>query len=209
MENPFPEIPAESAGLLTLGVALGENHAFGVMSGRTAAAQAACLERLREEKLFQALEPTWESFCPKHLRISRAEADKTIRLWQEFGAGYFEMSALTRVSAETYRAIAPAVRDGALHVDGEAIALNVENSRRVSAAVARLRREIPRSAAREQPPEVAGRDPIDDVWQKIVGAVAELRDMARKERDSARWEKIAAIANFLSAELAAIAKGEV
>jgi hypothetical protein len=39
MENLFPEIPAESAGLLTLGVALGENVAFGVVSGRTAAAQ--------------------------------------------------------------------------------------------------------------------------------------------------------------------------
>jgi hypothetical protein len=37
MENLFPEIPAESAGLLTLGVALGENVAFGVVSGRTAA----------------------------------------------------------------------------------------------------------------------------------------------------------------------------
>jgi hypothetical protein len=39
MENLFPEIPAESAGLLALGVALGENVAFGVVSGRTAAAQ--------------------------------------------------------------------------------------------------------------------------------------------------------------------------
>ena len=58
MENLFPEIPAESAGLLTLGVALGENVAFGVVSGRTAAAQAACLQRVRQEKLFQALEPT-------------------------------------------------------------------------------------------------------------------------------------------------------
>jgi hypothetical protein len=36
--------------------------------------EAACLQRVRQEKLFQALEPTWEQFCPKYLRISRAEA---------------------------------------------------------------------------------------------------------------------------------------
>jgi hypothetical protein len=28
-------------------------------------------------------------------------ADRIIRLWQEFGAGYFELAQLTRVSAET------------------------------------------------------------------------------------------------------------
>jgi len=148
MENLFPEIPAESAGLLTLGVALGENVAFGVVSGRTAAAQAACLQRVRQEKLFQALEPTWEQFCPKYLRISRAEADRTIRLWEEFGSGYFEMAQLTRISPETYRAIAPAVKDGALHVDGEAIELNAGNSRRVADAVSRFRRAIPGRTAR-------------------------------------------------------------
>jgi hypothetical protein len=36
--------------------------------------EAAWLQRVRQEKLFQALEPTWEQFCPKYLRISRAEA---------------------------------------------------------------------------------------------------------------------------------------
>jgi hypothetical protein len=70
MENLFPEIPAESAGLLTLGIALGENVAFGVVSGRTAAAQAACLQRVRQEKRFQALESTWEQFCPKYPRCA-------------------------------------------------------------------------------------------------------------------------------------------
>ena len=58
---------------------------------------------MREQKLFQALEPTWEQYCHKYLKISRVEADRAIRLWEEFGAGYFEMAQLTGISAETYR----------------------------------------------------------------------------------------------------------
>jgi hypothetical protein len=197
MENLFPEIPAESAGLLTLGVALGENVAFGVVSGRTAAAQAACLQRVREEKLFQALEPSWEQFCPKYLRISRAEADRTIRLWEEFGSGYFEMAQLTRISPETYRAIAPAVKDGSLLVDGEAIELNAANSRKVAAAVSRLRRAIPG--------RTVSRNPIEDLRRRSIELVQEFETIARKERDGENWPQLTAVLRLLRSELTRIA----
>ena len=206
MENLFPEIPAESAGLLTLGVALGENVAFGMVSGRTAAAQAACLQRVRDEKLFQALEPSWEQFCPKYLRISRAEADRTIRLWEEFGSGYFEMAQLTRVSPETYRAIAPAVKDGALHVEGEAIELNAENSRKVAAAVSRLRRAIPgRTASRKKPRELDGLDLIEDLRQRSIALVQEFEEIVRKERHGENWPQLTATLQLLRSELTRIA----
>jgi len=197
MENLFPEIPAESAGLLTLGVALGENVAFGVVSGRTAAAQAACLQRVREEKLFQALEPTWDQFCPRYLRISRAEADRTIRLWEEFGSAYFEMAQLTRISPETYRAIAPAVKDGSLHVDGEVIELNAENSRKVAAAVSRLRRAIPGRTAL--------RNPIEDLRQRSIALLQEFEEIAQKERDGENWPQLTAVLRLLRSELTRIA----
>ena len=71
-------------------------------------------------------------------------------LFPEIPAESAGLLTLTRISPETYRAIAPAVKDGALHVDGEAIELNAENSRKVAAAVSRLRRAIPgRTASRE------------------------------------------------------------
>lgn len=197
MENLFPEIPAESAGLLTLGVALGENVAFGVVSGRTAAAQAASLQRLREKKLFQALEPSWDQFCPKYLKISRAEADRTIRLWEEFGSAYFEMAQLTRISPETYRAIAPAVKDGALHVDGEAIELNAENSRKVAAAVSHLRRAIPGRAA--------SRNPIEDLNRRSIALVQEFEAIVRKEREGENWPQLVAALQLLRSELTRIA----
>ncbi len=140
-------LPADSAALLEVGVALGQNHAFGLIAGRCSAAQAEGLRRLHEEKLYKRCTEKWDDFCPRFLNISRAEADRTIRLWEEFGAAYFELSQLTRVSPETFRAIAPAIQGGALHYQGEAIELNSENSRRVAAVVAKLRNAIPKRVA--------------------------------------------------------------
>jgi hypothetical protein len=35
-------------------------------------------------------------------------------VWQEFGPDYFELAQLTHISADTYRALAPSIQDGAL-----------------------------------------------------------------------------------------------
>lgn len=139
-EKSVSSWPADKAGLLELGVALGQNHAFGLIAGRCSAAQAEGLRRLREEKLFKRCTEKWEDFCPRFLKISRSEADRTIQAWEEFGASYFELTQLTRVSPETYRLVAPAIQDGALHYQGEAIELNPENARKLAAVVAELRR---------------------------------------------------------------------
>jgi hypothetical protein len=145
-EESLRELPSEQAELLDLGVALGQNHAFGLIAGRCSAAQAEGLRRLREEKLYKRCTEKWDDFCPRYLKISRSEADRTIKLWEEFGPAYFEVSQLTRISPETFRAIAPAIEDGALHYQGEAIELNAENSRKVAAVVAELRNVIPKRA---------------------------------------------------------------
>ena len=141
------ELPADSAELLELGAALGQNHTFGLIAGRCSAAQAEGLRRLREEKLYKRCTEKWDDFCPRYLKISRAEADRTIKLWEEFGSRYFELSQLTRISPEAFRVIAPAIQDGALHYQGEVIELNPENSRRVAAVVAELRSAIPKRVA--------------------------------------------------------------
>jgi hypothetical protein len=86
----FSGLPAEDADMLdlgvTLGVTLGENHAFGLVAGRSAAAQAAAIKRLREEKKYRRFTPHWNEFCPKFLKMSGSQADKIIRLLEEFGA---------------------------------------------------------------------------------------------------------------------------
>ena len=146
-EESMTELAADQAALLELGVALGQNHAFGLIAGRCSAAQAEGLRRLREQKLYKRCAEKWDDFCPRYLKVSRSEADRTIKLWEEFGAAYFELSQLTRISPETFRAIAPAIQDGALHYQGETIELNPENSRKVAAVVAELRSALPKRVA--------------------------------------------------------------
>jgi hypothetical protein len=136
------ESMAENTELLEAGIALGQTNAFALIAGRCSAAQAEGIRRLREQKLYKRCTEKWEDFCPKYLKMSRVEADRTIRLVEEFGPTYFELSQLTRVSPETYRAIAPNIENGVLHHNGEAIELNVENSRKVAGAVAEMRGAI-------------------------------------------------------------------
>jgi hypothetical protein len=146
-EELASELASDDAALLEVGIALGQSHAFGLVAGRCSAAQAEALRRLRDERLYKRCAETWLEFCPKYLKISKTEADRTIKLLEEFGPAYFELSQLTRVSAETFRAIAPNIEDGMLHYDGEAIELNFENSRKVAGAVAELRRAIPKKSS--------------------------------------------------------------
>src|SRR3974390_1997395 len=99
-EEGKTELTPEDGALLDLGVILGQNLAFGLIAGRCSAAQAESLRRLREEGLFRRANLTWKEFCPKYLKISRSEADRTIQLWEEFGPAYFEVSQLTRISPD-------------------------------------------------------------------------------------------------------------
>jgi hypothetical protein len=131
--------PADDAGEFTLGMILGNRRAFAAVAGRCSAADAECLRRIRDQKLYLRRAATWEEFCPQHLGLSRAHANRIIRNLEEFGPDYFEVAQLTRIKPEQYRTIAPAIREKNIHVDGQAIALIPENSDRVTAAVAELR----------------------------------------------------------------------
>src|SRR5579871_1416697 len=130
----------ELAGERELGMMLGRNQAFGMIAGRCSAAQAACLREIRESKLYKQWCPDWDQFCRQYLNMARRHVEQIINLLNEFGPNYFELSQLTRVSPETYRAIQPALQDKTLHFEGEAIALIPENAARVSNAVAQLRK---------------------------------------------------------------------
>lgn len=189
--------PIENTELLEAGIALGQTNAFALIAGRCSAAQAEGIRRLREQKLYKRCSEKWEDFCPKYLKMSRVEADRTIRLLEEFGPAYFELSQLTRVSAETYRAIAPHIENGILHHRGEAIELNVENSRKVAAAVAEMRSAIPKKSSEMNEILQAVKDIFheSDVQQKIrklgqcsFTIVAEFERIARDERlGDSRW----------------------
>jgi hypothetical protein len=56
------------------------------------------------------------------------------------------MSQLVRISPAAFRAIAPYIKDGALHLNGQTIELSTENAKQVAAAVSEFRRALPAPA---------------------------------------------------------------
>ena len=124
---------------------------------------------------------TWDEFCSAYVKICRSEADRIIRLWQKFGARYFELAQLTRISPDTYRAIASSFKDRLLIYNGEAIELNPENSRKVAAAVAEMRREASTRKESAHPDEVGGRLlALDKLCDSVI---REFRRIAREKRN--------------------------
>ena len=131
-----------------LGAIAGQKHALGLVAGRCSAASAEHLRRIRQEKKYKVMGLSWEEFCTKRLGISRPFADKTIRLLDEFGPGYFALSQVMHLTADEYRRIAPSVSDTALLHAGETIAISAENAPRLAAAI----EELQRSAEAAEPP---------------------------------------------------------
>jgi len=184
MKEPINGMPADVAGALELGQLMGQNQTFGVVAGRCSAAQAATLRRLRDGGTFKVACPRWRDFCAEYLKISGAEADRIIQHLEEFGPGYFDLAQLVRISAETYRAIAPSIRDGALQIEGGAMVLSVENARKLTAAVAELRRAIPKKKPR---PPLAMHQRVTALDKQWTGMIAEFREISRLERCGENW----------------------
>lgn len=188
---------ADVANLLNLGSVLGQGLAFRIVAGRCSAAQAACLHRLRQTNEFQFVTPRWREFCSHHLGIDGRNADKIVRLWEEFGAAYFELAQLAPIPPGTYRALAPSIRDGALHLNGEVIELIPENSCRLATAVAAFRRALPPRPT----PQLAPHEQLAALDERCVALAAEIQKFSNKERCGENWLQFTAILQRLSAAL--------
>lgn len=132
--------PVDDQAAFDLGEMLGRRQAFGAIAGRCSAADAECLRRMRDQKLYLSRATSWNGFCPKFLGVTSRHANRIIRNLEEFGPSYFELSQVARITPEQFRAIAPAVHEQQIHSNGQAIALIPENSEKIAAAVAELRR---------------------------------------------------------------------
>lgn len=126
-----------------LGNLVGRHEALGLIASRCSAADAATLRRIRDKELWRSEAASWNEFCGSRLKMTRSNANRLIKLLDEFGPAYFQIAHAARISMEDYRkAIAPAVRDNVLHVNGEAIALTEENDPRIAVAISELRKTI-------------------------------------------------------------------
>ncbi len=128
---------------LEFGKMIGRRQTFSLVAGKCTAADAECLKKTRDQKLYTGYAKSWEECCTKHIGMSRANAERLIGLLEEFGPAYFEVAQLTRVSPETFRRLAPSIHDGTLHHQGEAIALIPENAARVALVVGEHRKALP------------------------------------------------------------------
>ena len=129
-----PEVPADKAEALDLGVILGRTQALGLIAGRCTAAQAvdACEMRSSTWRAARGGRSSVRSICT-------SGAPRPIGpcgCWTRTVSIYFEMSQLVRISPATFRSIAPYIKDAALHLNGQTIELSTENAKHVAAAVA-------------------------------------------------------------------------
>lgn len=175
MEDLNTTLPAGNAGDFELGIMLGTRQAFAAAAGRCSAADAECIRRIREGKLYLSRAATWEDFCPEFLGLSKTHANRLIRYLEEFGPDYFEITQWTRITPEQYRAIAPAIRESNIHVNGEAIALIPENSGKIAAAVADLRQAA--APAGDAPDSIDER--MAALEQRLDRLLADFRELAR------------------------------
>jgi hypothetical protein len=182
---------ASDEALLELGKVLGQSTAFGIVAGRCSAAQAGALRQARGEKVHARFGLTWNQFCPAHLKMSGTQADEIIRLLQEFGPDYFENTQSVRISAGTYRLVAPFIKEQTLHFRDEVMELNSANVQKVAKAVRESRRALPPPAgpAPAPAPEAPAAVPIladrlDAATRRAAGVIAELREVARDARET-------------------------
>jgi hypothetical protein len=152
------------------------------MAARCSAAEAVQLKTIRDTKAYLNHAKDWQTFCTTFLHVGHDKPDRVIRLLERFGSAYFKIAQLTRISPETYRLIAPSIRGEAICHDGEIIPLTVENSQRVAAAVADLRKAaapllLPPS---ETPALPAPPAPAPAPMEIINGLEKECYDMCRR-----------------------------
>ena len=168
------------------GKVLGQSQAFGAIAGRCSAAQAAAIRQARNDKIHASLGLTWREFCPRHLKMSRAQADVFINLLEEFGPDYFEHTHSVRISAGTYRLVAPYIKDKALHVEGEALELNSANVQKVAQSVRESRKALMPPAEPEPPaaPAPLPEERLATLSRHAAEIVPEFREVAKVRRDA-------------------------
>jgi hypothetical protein len=195
-------------GAFELGEILGGRRAFSTVAGRCSAADAACLKRMRDKKMYRVKAESWGEFCPKYLGMSKTHANRIIHQLEEFGPEYFELTQLTRISPEQYRMIAPSVREHAFHSNGEAIALIPENAEKIATALEELRKSAkPQPRPTEIRPSkrpASRRSRIALLRETAHQLTAEFADLARTSPSRRDIPVLADIRNTTLADLYAV-----
>jgi hypothetical protein len=180
--------PVEHATPFELGEWLGRKQAFGLIAGKTAAAEVECLRRIRDGNLFRAKGVDWSGFCQQYAGITSSYANRLIRQFDEFGPNYFDLSKIVRISAESYRKIADKVGDDGITFGDETVAISPENSDKIVEAVKALREQAGDLANDRSKPAEAG---IAAMRRRLLACVAEMTQMFEGGLEDSDREELA------------------
>jgi hypothetical protein len=157
---------------------LGRREAFGLMAGRCSAADVECMKRIRDSKLYLGRADSWPDFCLKYLHMGKSNANRLIALLEKFGAEYFHITQITRISPADYGQIAPAVTPEGIAANGEIIPLTPENSDRIATAVESLRHASGGTVDNDT------KDPVDGLHAAGTRLVRQFRELAKRRGPS-------------------------
>ena len=170
--SAFAALPFE------LGQWLGRHQALAWVSSHCSAADAHALREIREQKLYRALDMSWEEFCRVHAGFSHKKADRIIDQLDEFGDSYFNLTEIQRIPAPEYRALQPAIGENTLDFDGHCIPISRENTRQLAEAVQTLRGRLAQEQGKSALVTLQNR--LDRTIGEIAGA---FRRFAGADRD--------------------------
>jgi hypothetical protein len=126
------------------GAATGRHQAFAMIASKCTYAQAVCLKEMHDTKAYTKLGLTWEDYCTQYCGLGRTAVENIIKRLDEFGEAYFRLSALVRISPDTFRDFQACVTAVTIDLDGEQIPLIPENAQKIRAGIRRLQDETRR-----------------------------------------------------------------
>ena len=130
MEKPPTPITAKD-----IGFQIGKTQAISDFNCQSKIELVATLSRARQiRNRKKTLGLCWTEICSE-LAINRRQADRWVRLYNEFGPSYFHISHIIRISPANYRSIAPFIDGDTILIGGENVAINAENATRIRAFV--------------------------------------------------------------------------
>ena len=165
--------------VLNLGTWLGRKQALGLIAGRCAAGEIECLIAVYENKMYLAVDATWEDYCKNRLGISRNTAERLMRNYQKLGPNLMKLGCFARIRPSEYRMFAGALTDDGLLYNGEPIPLEPENAPQLAQAVEAIRKE---SAPEPEPADPAARS-FARAEKSLKSAVEELHRLQAMQLD--------------------------
>ena len=188
-------VPVEAdAQDIELGKWMGRREAFGLIAGRCSAAEIESLQKIRDGKLYQRLNDTWEDFCLRQLRVSKRTVDRDIAFLRRFGPAFFTLRQLARITVREYTAVAGQVSEDGVHVDGALVPLLPENSEALAQALKTLLERNSQAAAIAPPPPG-----FETVLERFRTAAQGLRSFEGKLDHQQLRELASQLAEILSA----------